>query len=38
MDHYEFGSGYGHEKQRDFVKEYYQQFQTTQANATGTPK
>jgi protein tyrosine/serine phosphatase len=38
MDHYEFGSGYGHGKQRDFVKEYYQQFQTTQASATGTPK
>lgn len=33
MDHYEFNSGYGHGKQKDFVKEYYQQFQT---NAAGT--
>ena len=28
MDQYEFGSGYGHGKQRDFVKEYFQQHQT----------
>src|SRR5919112_5031574 len=27
MDQYEFGSGYGHGKQRDFVKEYARQFQ-----------
>ena len=27
MDHYEFGSGYGHGKQRDFVKEYWNQLQ-----------
>ena len=27
MDQYEFGSGYGHGKQRDFVKDYWQQFQ-----------
>ena len=26
MDQYEFGSGYGHGKQRDFVKDYWQQF------------
>jgi len=33
MDQYEFGSGYGHGKQRDFVKEYWQQFQSKQVNA-----
>lgn len=34
MDQYEFGSGYGHGKQRDFVREYYQQLQgKTQVNA-----
>ncbi|HSE16441.1 MAG TPA: tyrosine-protein phosphatase [Pyrinomonadaceae bacterium] len=27
MDQYEFGSGYGHGKQRDFVKAYWQQLQ-----------
>ena len=27
MDQYEFGSGYGHGKQRDFVKEYWNKFQ-----------
>jgi protein tyrosine/serine phosphatase len=27
MDQYEFGSGYGHGKQKDFVKEYWQQIQ-----------
>ena len=27
MDQYEFGSGYGHGKQRDFVKEYWQKLQ-----------
>ena len=36
MDHYEFNSGYGHGKQKDFVKEYYQHYQTAQANAAGT--
>ena len=36
MDHYEFNSGYGHSKQKDFVREYYQQFLTAQANAAGT--
>jgi protein tyrosine/serine phosphatase len=30
MDQYEFGSGYGHGKQRDFVKDYWRQFQTRQ--------
>ena len=34
MDQYEFGSGYGHEKQRDFVREYFQQLQSkAQVNA-----
>lgn len=27
MDRYEFNSGYGHGKQRDFVQDYFQQFQ-----------
>jgi protein tyrosine/serine phosphatase len=27
MDQYEFNSGYGHGKQRDFVNDYFQQFQ-----------
>ena len=35
MDRYEFNSGYGHSKQKDFVKEYYQQFHTAQAKAAG---
>ncbi|HEX3183240.1 MAG TPA: dual specificity protein phosphatase family protein [Pyrinomonadaceae bacterium] len=38
MDRYEFNSGYGHSKQKDFVKEYYQQFQTAQAKAAGAPR
>jgi len=33
MDQYEFGTGYGHGKQRDFVKEYFQQFQAKQTHA-----
>jgi len=37
MDQYEFGSGYGHGKQRDFVKDYWQQFQAkNSATATTT--
>ena len=32
MDQYEFGSGFGHGKQRDFVKDYWHQFQSTQSN------
>ena len=28
MDQYEFGSGYGHGKQRDFVKDYWEQVQS----------
>ena len=27
MDRYEFGSGFGHGKQKDFVKDYWQEFQ-----------
>ncbi len=33
MEQYEFNSGYGHGKQKDFVKDYWQQFQTTAAAA-----
>jgi len=36
MDQYEFGSGYGHGKQRDFVRDYWQQFQAKQASTTAT--
>jgi len=33
MDQYEFGSGYGHGKQRDFVRDYWNQLQQqTKAN------
>lgn len=31
MEQYEFSSGYGHGKQRDFVKDYWRQLQTTAA-------
>jgi hypothetical protein len=38
MERYEFNSGMGHGKQKDFVKDYWQQFQngtaaTLEANA-----
>jgi protein tyrosine/serine phosphatase len=36
MDQYEFGSGYGHGKQRDFVREYWDQFQAKQTAAAAT--
>jgi protein tyrosine/serine phosphatase len=36
MDQYEFGSGYGHGKQRDFVKDYWDQFQAKQTAAATT--
>ena len=36
MEHYDFNSGFGHGKQKDFVKEYFQQFQATQATAATT--
>jgi protein tyrosine/serine phosphatase len=31
MEQYEFNSGFGHSKQKDFVKDYWQQFQATAA-------
>ena len=34
MEQYEFNSGIGHGKQRDFVKDYWDKFQTTAAAAT----
>ena len=34
MDQYEFGSGYGHGKQRDFVRDYWRQLSSNQASAT----
>lgn len=34
MDQYEFGSGYGHGKQRDFVKDYWRQLQSNTVAAT----
>lgn len=36
MYRYDFGSGFGHGKQKDFVKDYWQQVQTKQVNATIT--
>lgn len=33
MNQYDFGSGYGHGKQKDFVKDYWQQVQNNQAAA-----
>lgn len=36
MDRYEFGSGYGHGKQKDFVKDYWNQFQTHKVTAEVT--
>jgi protein tyrosine/serine phosphatase len=36
MDQYEFGSGFGHGKQRGFVQDYWQQFQTRHAAAATT--
>jgi len=32
MDQYEFGSGYGHGKQRDFVRDYWNKFQSQHTN------
>ncbi|HKY27125.1 MAG TPA: tyrosine-protein phosphatase [Pyrinomonadaceae bacterium] len=31
MDEFDFGSGWGHGKQKDFVKDYWEQFQAKQA-------
>ena len=36
MDQYEFGSGYGHGRQRDFVRDYWEQFQAKQTAAAAT--
>ena len=33
MNRFEFSSGFGHGKQKDFVKNYWQQFQSKQVNA-----
>ena len=38
MNHYEFGSGFGHGKQKDFVKDYWQQLQTNTVAASGNNK
>ena len=40
MNDYDFGSGFGHSKQKDFVKDYWQQFQSqnTAAAAATTNK
>jgi protein tyrosine/serine phosphatase len=34
MNQYDFNSGWGHGKQKDFVKDYWQQFQAKQANGS----
>jgi tyrosine-protein phosphatase SIW14 len=34
MNQYEFNSGFGHGKQKDFVQDYWQQFQTKQAQGS----
>jgi protein tyrosine/serine phosphatase len=34
MKQYDFNSGFGHGKQKDFVKDYWEQFQAKQENAT----
>jgi protein tyrosine/serine phosphatase len=36
MEHFEFNSGFGHGKQKDFVKDYWQQFQAKQNTNTAT--
>jgi protein tyrosine/serine phosphatase len=36
MEQYEFNSGFGHGKQKDFVKDYWQQFQAKQNTNTAT--
>jgi protein tyrosine/serine phosphatase len=36
MNQYEFGSGVGHGKQKDFVKDYWQQIQSKQSNVVAT--
>ena len=34
MEQYDFNSGFGHGKQKDFVKDYWKQFQAKQATVT----
>ena len=34
MDEYDFGAGFGHGKQKQFVKDYWQQLQETRVSAT----
>ena len=34
MDKFDFNSGFGHGKQKDFVKDYWKQFEAKAANAT----
>lgn len=36
MNRYEFGSGFGHGKQKDFVKDYWQQVQSNKVAAAAT--
>lgn len=38
MEQYDFSSGFGHGKQKDFVKDYWQQFQTKNAATSTTNK
>ena len=38
MNQYEFGSGVGHGKQKDFVKDYWQQIQSKQSNSVATTR
>ena len=38
MNHYDFGSGFGHGKQKDFVKKYWNQFQTQNVAAAESDK
>jgi protein tyrosine/serine phosphatase len=38
MDQYEFGSGVGHGKQKDFVKDYWQQWQSKLSNVATSGK
>ena len=34
MNQYEFGSGFGHGKQKDFVQNYWKEFQAKQSKTT----
>jgi protein tyrosine/serine phosphatase len=36
MERFEFNSGFGHGKQKEFVKDYWQQFQAKQNTNTAT--